>query len=317
MATRSPSPRTSWTTQRWSEKTLASQNIVRLTPSNPAGSSGRRPRETTSGSVTAAIASISHAGRMTSKHRRAMALLRSISVMMRSSTEEPATRLWCKCYSHEMTDVVKPKRAYRSTRRAGRMVGEATGPSWRRRIRLFQADGYSPVTMPAIALEAGVAVETIYRGLGARPGLFAAVIDAAVAGGRGQGGAAGRGAPRDPGLDRGNQTRAAKSASTPAHGRGIHRRSGQLLRALAAAAGTDSRVADAGGGGGRSRCAAFEGQARFVQMLRRSGSTSTWPLCRGTAATACGRSPRWPSTTCSWARVAGRSSATSVGWPTP
>ena len=37
--------------------------------------------------------------------------------------------------------------------------------------------------MPAIAREAGVAVETIYRALGSKAGLFAAVIDAAVAGG--------------------------------------------------------------------------------------------------------------------------------------
>src|SRR5688572_23762945 len=82
-----------------------------------------------------------------------------------------------------MTDDVKPqKRAYRSTRRADRVA------QTRREVlasagSLFRAHGYTAVSMPTIASEAGVAVETIYRGFGSKAALFKAVIDAAVAGG--------------------------------------------------------------------------------------------------------------------------------------
>src|SRR5688572_27004399 len=81
-----------------------------------------------------------------------------------------------------MTYIVKPKRAYRSPRRAEQAA------QTRRDIvmsagRLFRDHGYAAVTMPVIAREAGVGVETIYRAFGSKAGLFKCVIDAAVAGG--------------------------------------------------------------------------------------------------------------------------------------
>ena len=82
-----------------------------------------------------------------------------------------------------MTDHVKPqKRAYRPVKRAEQVA------QTRREIiasagALFRARGYAAVSMPVIAAEAGVAVETIYRAFGSKAGLFKAVIDAAVAGG--------------------------------------------------------------------------------------------------------------------------------------
>lgn len=166
-----------------------------------------------------------------------------------------------------MTDVVKPKRAYRSTRRAEQVTEKRRAILSAADVR-FRADGYGPVTMPAIAREAGVAVETIYRAFGSKAGLFAAVIDAAVAGGSAR---AERPVEERPAI------RAVIEESDPrrqvelyAHTQpGIHRRSGQLLRALAAAAGTDPELRTLWEAIETSR---LEGQARFVEMLAGRGA---------------------------------------------
>src|SRR5688500_20182783 len=82
-----------------------------------------------------------------------------------------------------MTDHVKPpKRAYRSIKRADQ-VAQTRRDVLASAGALFRAHGYTAVSMPVIAREAGVAVETIYRGFGSKAGLFKAVIAAAVAGG--------------------------------------------------------------------------------------------------------------------------------------
>jgi AcrR family transcriptional regulator len=49
--------------------------------------------------------------------------------------------------------------------------------------RLFTAHGYVRTTIPAIAAEAGVAVETVYRSAEGKTGLLAEAVRAAVAGG--------------------------------------------------------------------------------------------------------------------------------------
>ena len=49
--------------------------------------------------------------------------------------------------------------------------------------RLFVERGYSGATIPAIAAEAGVAVETVYRSSEGKAGLLADAVRAAVAGG--------------------------------------------------------------------------------------------------------------------------------------
>ena len=81
-----------------------------------------------------------------------------------------------------MTDDVKTRRAYRSTRRA-EQVAQTRRDILATAGAMFRERGYTGVSMPAIAAEAGVAVETIYRAFGSKAGLFSAVVDAAVAGG--------------------------------------------------------------------------------------------------------------------------------------
>jgi AcrR family transcriptional regulator len=74
------------------------------------------------------------------------------------------------------------RRTYDATRR------RAQAAQTRTRIvdvaaRLFVAKGYAGATIPAIAAEAGVAVETVYRASTGKAGLLAEAVRAAVAGG--------------------------------------------------------------------------------------------------------------------------------------
>jgi AcrR family transcriptional regulator len=74
------------------------------------------------------------------------------------------------------------RRTYDATRR------RAQAAQTRARIidaaaRLFVARGYAGATIPAIAAEAGVAVETVYRASTGKAGLLAEAVRAAVAGG--------------------------------------------------------------------------------------------------------------------------------------
>lgn len=67
-------------------------------------------------------------------------------------------------------------------------VRRAQAASTRARIveaarRLFVEQGYAGATIPAIAAEAGVAVETVYRSTQGKAGLLAEAVRAAVAGG--------------------------------------------------------------------------------------------------------------------------------------
>ena len=49
--------------------------------------------------------------------------------------------------------------------------------------RMFLEHGYAGATIPAIAAEAGVALQTVYRTAPGKAGLLAAAVTAAVAGG--------------------------------------------------------------------------------------------------------------------------------------
>lgn len=76
---------------------------------------------------------------------------------------------------------VKPARRYDSSRR--RQRAEAN----RSRIvevaeRAFLRDGYATATIAAIAKEAGVSVDTIYKSVGGKPGLVRAIHAAALRG---------------------------------------------------------------------------------------------------------------------------------------
>jgi AcrR family transcriptional regulator len=167
-----------------------------------------------------------------------------------------------------MIEDVKPlRRAYRSTRRAEQVAHT------RREIlassgTLFRAHGYTAVSMPVIAQEAGVAVETIYRAFGSKAGLFKAVIDAAVAGGSSRATVPVEERPAIRALIEEPDPRrqvALYAATQP----GIHRRSGPLLRALSGAAATDPELDALWSEIEASR---LEGQGRFVGMLASRGA---------------------------------------------
>ena len=166
-----------------------------------------------------------------------------------------------------MSETVKTRRPYRSTRRAEQAA------QTRRDIlasagALFRKHGYSGVSMPAIAADAHVAVETIYRAFGSKAGLFKAVIEAAVAGGSMRADTpveerpAIRAIIEEP--DPRRQVRM-YAATQP----GIHRRSGPLLRALAAASGADAELRALWDEIESSR---LVGQGRFVAMLEGRGA---------------------------------------------
>lgn len=141
-----------------------------------------------------------------------------------------------------MTDDVKPqvKRAYRSTKRA-EQVAQTRRDIIATAGVLFREHGYAGVAMPAVAAEAGVAVETIYRAFGSKAGLFSAVVDAAVAGGASR--------AEVPVTDR-PAIRAIAEEPDPrrqlelyaATQPGIHRRAGPLLRVLRDAAPNDAEL---------------------------------------------------------------------------
>jgi len=81
-----------------------------------------------------------------------------------------------------MSESARPKRRYDSTGRRhkaeatrARVVAAATG--------VFLEHGYAGATIPAIAAEAGVALQTVYRTAPGKAGLLAAAVTTAVAGG--------------------------------------------------------------------------------------------------------------------------------------
>jgi AcrR family transcriptional regulator len=76
---------------------------------------------------------------------------------------------------------VKPRRRYESARRAeqARQTRAAIIEVAR---RLFLRGGFAATTIAAIAADAQVSVETIYKAFGGKPGLVRAICDAALAG---------------------------------------------------------------------------------------------------------------------------------------
>jgi AcrR family transcriptional regulator len=76
---------------------------------------------------------------------------------------------------------VKPRRRYDSSRRAEQARqtrAEVTGAAQ----RLFLRDGFAATTIAAIAAEAHVSAETIYKAFGGKPGLVRAICEQALAG---------------------------------------------------------------------------------------------------------------------------------------
>jgi AcrR family transcriptional regulator len=166
-----------------------------------------------------------------------------------------------------MTEHVKARRAYRSTRRA-EQVAQTRRDIIHTAGALFRERGYARVTMPLIATEAAVAVETIYRAFGSKAGLFRAVIDAAVAGGtaRAERPVEERPAIREV-IDEPDPHRQVElyAATQP----GIHRRSGPLLRVLAGGAASDPELQALWT---EIEAVRLAGQGRFVGMLAERGA---------------------------------------------
>jgi AcrR family transcriptional regulator len=82
---------------------------------------------------------------------------------------------------YSMSDPVKPRRRYHSSRRRE----QAAGTRWavlEAARRLFLEQGYAATTVSAIAAEAGVSVETVYKAFGNKPGLVKSVFDVSFAG---------------------------------------------------------------------------------------------------------------------------------------
>jgi AcrR family transcriptional regulator len=184
-----------------------------------------------------------------------------------------------------MTKAVKTARRYESPRRREQaqqtrreIVGAASS--------LFLARGYAATTMAAIAAEAGVVVETVYRAFDGKAALFRAVVEAALAGG----------------IERAEQPVEARPAiaaviAEPDPARqvelyaatqpGIHRRAGPLLRALRDARGLDPELARVWE---EMEAWRRRGQGQFAEMLASRGvlrpelSSATagdivWTLC--------------------------------------
>jgi AcrR family transcriptional regulator len=165
-----------------------------------------------------------------------------------------------------MSEAVKPRRPYESRRRqeqaaqTRRDIVTAAGT-------LFRERGYSATSMPDIAAEAGVVVETVYRAFGSKAGLFRAVIEAVLAGG---------GARADVPVEERPAIRAMIEEPDPrrqielyaATQPGIHRRSGPLFRALSGAAATNPELKVLWD---EMEAWRLQGQGRFVGMLAERG----------------------------------------------
>jgi AcrR family transcriptional regulator len=76
---------------------------------------------------------------------------------------------------------VKQKRSYDSTRRR-EQARQTRGLIIDAARRAFLGGGYSSTTIAAIATEAGVSVDTVYKTFGGKPGLVRAICDQALAG---------------------------------------------------------------------------------------------------------------------------------------
>jgi AcrR family transcriptional regulator len=139
-----------------------------------------------------------------------------------------------------MSPPVKTRRPYDSRRRRAQ-AAQTRHDIETAADNLFRERGYASTSMPAIAAEAGVVVETIYRAFGSKAGLFKAVIEAALAGGseRAELPPAERPAIRAV-IEEADPRRKLElyAATQP----GVHGRSGPLYRVLVAAADTDPEL---------------------------------------------------------------------------
>ena len=81
-----------------------------------------------------------------------------------------------------MSDSTRPSRRYDSSGRRAR-AAESHARIIDAATEVFLANGYASSTIPAIARNAGVAVETVYRAAPGKAGLLAAAVQVSLAGG--------------------------------------------------------------------------------------------------------------------------------------
>jgi AcrR family transcriptional regulator len=166
-----------------------------------------------------------------------------------------------------MTEEVKPRRGYDSRRRR-EQASQTRQDILAAAGTLFRERGYAGTSMTQIAAEAGVVVETIYRGFGSKRKLFRAVMEAVLAGGTARG---------DVPVEERPAIRAVIEEPDPrrqialyvATQPGIHRRSGPLLRALRDGMTND---ADLKAVWDEMEAWRLDGQGRFVAMLAGKGA---------------------------------------------
>ena len=165
-----------------------------------------------------------------------------------------------------MNEVVKASRRYQSRRRQEQAAQTRTD-ILAAAGKLFRDRGYAATSMPLIATESGVVVETVYRAFGSKAGLFRAVMEAVLAGGASR---------ADVPVEERRAIRAVIEETDPQHQielyvatqPGIHRRSGPLLRALLGAVATDPELKALWD---EMEAWRLEGQGRFVGMLAERG----------------------------------------------
>jgi len=79
------------------------------------------------------------------------------------------------------TPPVKTQRPYDSSRRQ-QQAGETRAAVLAAARELFLKDGYAQTTVAAVAAQARVSVETVYKSFGGKPGLVRAIADQALSG---------------------------------------------------------------------------------------------------------------------------------------
>ena len=161
-----------------------------------------------------------------------------------------------------MSDRVKTPRRYDSRRRraqAARTREDVLAAAH----DAFVERGYARATLVSIAQEAGVVVETIYRGFGSKARLFNAVVEAAVAGGaaRARVPVEDRPAIRAIAQERDPRNQLERYAATQP---GIHSRMSPLMHVLTEAAAADPQLAEVRREMEDGR---LEGLGRFAQLL--------------------------------------------------
>ena len=166
-----------------------------------------------------------------------------------------------------MSETARPKRRYDVTGRRAQ-AAQTRGDVIEAARRVFLERGFAGATIPRIAAEAGVAVETVYRAATGKAGLLEAAVQASLAGGVER---AKVPVEQRPGILRvieetdPRRQLEAYAATQP----GVWKRVGPLLRILDAAASTDETLANL-----RDQHAQFrlQGLRRFAALLAERGA---------------------------------------------